>query len=351
MTSLIEQSLNEIWSFTLGRKDIGENDNFFALGGDSLLALATVEQIKQRLGWNLSLGDLLRYPTIRELATDGSQLQAANEERVIIRMSNRGSKIPIIFIPPVSGLVFAYSKLVQRLGHDRGCYGIQPSALANVERLQTIGEIAEHYANLIYDDFGEEDFHLVGWSLGGLIGYEIAKIAADKGLNLRKLVLIDSYIWEVPTIKWDEAALVQDLRNDLLAQVAPHNKKCAIAAESADPPTAIQEVTVALFGQAGSQQRSGIEFVERLIQIYRANIRALVEYRPTVKPTHGLLLHVSENDSIETWHKLSAGELTASPIAGSHYGLLQDQHATTIAALIENYLLGKEELNHVARKD
>ncbi|MNN74178.1 hypothetical protein D3C81_1903490 [compost metagenome] len=85
--------------------------------------------------------------------------------------------------------------------------------------------------------------------------------------------------------------------------------------------------------------------------MYRANIGALVEYRPTVKPTHGLLLHVSENDSIETWHKLSAGELTASPIGGSHYGLLQDQHATTIATLIENYLLGKEELNHVGRKD
>lgn len=351
MTSLIEQSLNEIWSFTLGRKDIGENDNFFALGGDSLLALATIEQIKQRLGWNLSLGDLLRYPTIRELATDGSQLQAANEERAIVRMSNRGSKIPIIFIHPVSGLVFAYSKLVQRLGHDRGCYGIQPSVLADVERPQTIEEIAEHYANLIYDDFGEEDFHLVGWSIGGLIGYEIAKIAADKGLNLRKLVLIDSYIWEVPIIKWDEAALILDLRNDLLAQVAPNNKKLGVTSEGASPPAVIQEITVALFGQARSQQNSSIAFVERLIQVYRANIRALVEYRPTVKPTRGLLLHVSENDSIETWHKLSAGKLTARPITCSHYGLLQDQHATTIAALIENYLLGKEELNHVVRKD
>ncbi|OXR34970.1 alpha/beta fold hydrolase [Pseudomonas umsongensis] len=351
MTSLIEQSLNEIWSFTLGRKDIGENDNFFALGGDSLLALATIEQIKQRLGWNLSLGDLLRYPTIRELATDGSQLQVANQERAIIRMSNRGSKIPIIFIHPVSGLVFAYSKLVQRLGHDRGCYGIQPLALANVERLQTIQDIAEHYANLIYDDFGEEDFHLVGWSLGGLIGYEIAKKAADKGLNLRKLVLIDSYIWEVPIIKWDEAALLLDLRNDLLAQVATNNKELGATSEGAGPPTAIQQITVALFGQARSQRNSSIAFVERLIQTYRANIRALVEYRPTAKPTHGLLLHVSENDSIETWHKLSAGKLTASTIAGSHYGLLQDQHATTIAALIENYLLGKEELNHVVRND
>ncbi|CAI9002090.1 Thioesterase domain-containing protein [Pseudomonas sp. IT-P171] len=350
MTSFIEQSLNEIWSFTLGRKDIGENDNFFALGGDSLLALATIEQIKQRLGWSLNLGDLLRYPTIRELATDGSQLQAANQERAIIRMSNRGSKIPIIFIHPVSGLVFAYSKLVQRLGHDRGCYGIQPLALANVERLQTIEQIAEHYANLIFDDFGEEDFHLVGWSLGGLIGYEIAKIAADKGLNLRKLVLIDSYIWEVPTIKWDEAALLEDLRNDLLAQVAANNK-FAVAAESADPPTTTQEITMALFGQEGGKQRSSIEFVHRLIQMYRANIFALVEYRPTMKPTHGLLLHVPENDSIETWHKLSAGKLTACPIAGSHYGLLQDQHATTIATLIENYLLGKEELNHVVRQD
>src|SRR5438445_7427502 len=116
--SLVEQTFVNVWNIALNRDDVGLDDNFFEIGGDSLLALLTIEQINQRLGWRLNMGDILTHRTIRDLTANKTLLQAANTERVILRMSNRGTRTPIIFIHPVSGLIFAYVKLVQFLSDD-----------------------------------------------------------------------------------------------------------------------------------------------------------------------------------------------------------------------------------------
>src|SRR5689334_5564975 len=96
--SLVEQILQEIWNTMLNRTDTKPSDSFFEIGGDSLLALVTIEQINQRLGWKLDMSDLLRYPSVRALAANKATPQMANTERALVRMRTGGSRTPIIFI-------------------------------------------------------------------------------------------------------------------------------------------------------------------------------------------------------------------------------------------------------------
>ena len=78
-------------------------------------------------------------------------------------------------------------KLVHHLRHDRGCYGLQSPILTGATMPATLDELADVYADLIADEFGEDEFHLVGWSAGGVIAFELARRAAAKGLGLQKL--------------------------------------------------------------------------------------------------------------------------------------------------------------------
>jgi acyl carrier protein len=85
--NISEHGLCEIWSLALNTNKVETTDNFFEIGGDSLLALVVIEQIKQRLGWEINLGDFLRYPTIHELIKNRSQQKLTRTDRSIIKLS------------------------------------------------------------------------------------------------------------------------------------------------------------------------------------------------------------------------------------------------------------------------
>ena len=335
--SLVEQSLLEIWSTTLDRGAVAPTDNFFEIGGDSLLALVAIEQINQRLGWKLNISDLLRHPSVAELSSNRGAPQAAHPDRAIVRMSNRGGETPLIFIHPVSGLLFAYAKLVHHLRHDRGCYGLQSPILTGATMPATLDELADVYADLIADEFGEDEFHLVGWSAGGVIAFELARRAAAKGLGLQKLVLVDSYLRDAGPSEPTEADTLRAFRDDLRGQVAAGARGDADAAV-ADEAAVFAEVAAALFGaQAERAADASREFVARLYAAYRASFGALAAYQPAPAQVGALLLHSQANPTIEAWRGAVQGGLTVAALAGDHYGLLRDDDVPAIAAQIAAY--------------
>ena len=71
-------ALARIWAEVLGVKTVGPDDNFFALGGHSLMAVKLISAVQERMGTGdeLKLTDLLEYPT---LAAFAGRLQALGE--------------------------------------------------------------------------------------------------------------------------------------------------------------------------------------------------------------------------------------------------------------------------------
>jgi len=65
----IEGSILDMWCLFFGMPEIGIDDNFFVLGGDSLKVLTLINRIDQKLGLRISIADFFSNPTVRQLAS------------------------------------------------------------------------------------------------------------------------------------------------------------------------------------------------------------------------------------------------------------------------------------------
>ncbi|MER8045620.1 thioesterase domain-containing protein [Streptomyces sp. NPDC094032] len=340
--SLVEQSLVEIWKTTLDRETVTLDDDFFATGGDSLLALVTIEQINQRLGWSLNMGDLLRHRTIRKLCAAKALLQTAPTERSVIRMSNQGARTPLVFIHPGMGLVDGYGHVVRLLGSDRACYGIQSPHISDVAVSDDLRELARQYADLIEDEFGEDDFHLVGACAGGVIGYEIARLAEERGLGLQKLVIVDGYLDGSRTGDEEpgtEQARLVEYRYDMLRLIAPHTEHASLDPADAEHEKVYEEVAAVLFGAEAAAAPGATRFAERVYRAFRTNARALETYRPEPLDVDALMLLAKDNETVGQWRSAITGELTTEVMDSDSYGVgLCMTDAVDVAARIDDYV-------------
>jgi len=82
MANELQEHVAAIWSRALGVKKIGPDDNFFALGGHSLLGVKMIAEIQAKTGIDeeLKLGDLLEYPTLAAFTARLESLMAPSEE-------------------------------------------------------------------------------------------------------------------------------------------------------------------------------------------------------------------------------------------------------------------------------
>ncbi len=95
----LQRRIAEVWQAVLKLESVGLHDNFFDIGGDSLLAVRATTELRQATAGELKLVDLFKHPTVSELATfllDGSKEQAALQEsqgRAAARRELRSRKL------------------------------------------------------------------------------------------------------------------------------------------------------------------------------------------------------------------------------------------------------------------
>jgi len=338
MTSLLEQSLVDIWKFTLGLENIGMEETFNSLGGGSMLALATVGQLRQRLGWEMALGDFLRRPTLTEMLEDSPTCQLVNDSTAVVRFSNRGSKTPIVFVHPADGLVLVYAKLAHLLGLDRGCYGLQSAVFAGETLPESLDAQAELYADLLYAEFGEDEFHLIGWSTGGVLAYEIARCASDKGLNLLQLGLIDADIPSQINESRGADALLTQLYEDLRPQISS-DWPAPTAGLSSECSVTKKDLARLLFGREPREDASSsvYAFIDDLLATYAAQVELLRDYapQPLNSASPGFVLQSEPGSTKTDWITQSNDEMRFARISAGANGLSSKDGAVEIASLIE----------------
>ncbi len=82
MAEALQTQIAAIWARALGVRAVAPDDNFFALGGHSLLGVKLLAEIQARTGIEeeLKLGDLLEFPTLGEFTAHLESLMAPSEE-------------------------------------------------------------------------------------------------------------------------------------------------------------------------------------------------------------------------------------------------------------------------------
>src|ERR1041384_723362 len=147
-TTPLETSLAAIWAETLGKESVGVHDNFFDLGGDSLLAAQILSRTQDLLDIDLPLSVLFEKPTIAELAGHLHRLQSETESRrpraeadrsLLVRVRAGGDKPPFFYLHGdiLRGALYS-TNLARYLGDDRPFYALAPHGLNGTEIPPTI---------------------------------------------------------------------------------------------------------------------------------------------------------------------------------------------------------------------
>ncbi|HWK54333.1 MAG TPA: thioesterase domain-containing protein, partial [Hyphomicrobiales bacterium] len=189
----LEQRLAEIWQSVLGIERIGRQDNFFALGGNSLTMAHLSSLIHKQLKRPAALSDLMRRPTLEGMANSLRQYATSDSAVNLVKLNTcEAYRSPLYCIPPGGG-VGAYRTLASALEAELPVYGLDDTILMNrVLEKESLPAISAAYVACIKNLQPQGPYRLLGWSIGGILALEMARLLESGGDEVSFLGLLDA---------------------------------------------------------------------------------------------------------------------------------------------------------------
>jgi thioesterase domain-containing protein/acyl carrier protein len=191
----IEEQLAQIWSEVLGIERIGIHDNFFALGGHSLLAVRLFSEINNRLGRELPLSILFQQGTISQIALLFDESIEDQPIARIVQLSDSKDGHPLVVMPGLNGELLHLKGLVGRIEHRYNVVGLQPNLDPRfLETYADFSRTASEYLKIIRAHQPQGPYRLLGYSYGGILGFEIGRQLEEQGQAVNFCGVIDTGI-------------------------------------------------------------------------------------------------------------------------------------------------------------
>jgi len=192
------QQLRRIWQRLLGIESVDLDQNYFDLGGDSILAVQLFAQIEQVFKVKLPVATLFDAPTITELAQALRRESPSSGWSPLVAIQAAGSRPPFFCIHGAGGNVLIYRELALNLGPDQPIYGLQSPGLdGSCAPLPRVEDMAALYVKEIRKVRPLGPYFLGGYCGGGTIAYEVAQQLRRSGDQVALLALFDSMNWSV----------------------------------------------------------------------------------------------------------------------------------------------------------
>ncbi len=188
-----EIALANLWKELLKLEKVSRHDDFFKLGGISLMAVQMASRLRKVLGKPIAVRDLFIEPTIAGFARtlDGQARPGQHSNLVPVRRT--GSQRPLFLVHPLGGEVQYVRDLAAAIDPQVPLYGLAASGLAAGETpLFEVPAMAARYLAAIRQVQPKGPYRIGGWSAGGLIAYEMARQLQSSGEKLEFLGIIDT---------------------------------------------------------------------------------------------------------------------------------------------------------------
>jgi len=317
-----ERGLVTIWEEVLETRPVGAGDNFFDLGGHSLLAVRLMARIQQRFGQDLPLSILFQGATLEHLAGVLRQRTGTAPRSALVEIQAAGRQPPLFCVHPVGGNVLCYAELSRRLGSDQPLYGLQALDPGDgaPPRLE---EMAARYLAEVRRVRPEGPYLLAGWSMGGVVAFEMAQQLRREGQKVALVTLIDTSALAAPAPVLDPATLACLFASDLAGQMG-----IALALEPAElrPLPAGERLERVLdharhAGALPPEVDAGS--MARWLALFESNYLAMLAYVPEPYPGRIALVDASAGEgSAGFWAALAAQGADTLTLEGDHFNLL-----------------------------
>jgi amino acid adenylation domain-containing protein len=189
----IEKKVAAMWAELLDVEQIGIHDDFFDLGGHSLMAIKALSRIREEFDVDLPLATLLQAPTIAQLAALLHKRDLIPSWSLLVPVRAGGTKPPFFLVHDLGGNVLDYRRLVNHLESDQPVYAIQAQGLdGNLIKDAALEEMAADYVAELRSFQPEGPYFLGGFRLGGLLALEAAEQLTAAGQKVGLVIMIQS---------------------------------------------------------------------------------------------------------------------------------------------------------------
>jgi len=338
-----ERGFVRLWQAELGFAPIGIDDNYFELGGDSVMALNIFMAFEKSSGIKLGPSILVEHPTIREIAEIARAEAPLDLDGKLVTFNDSGTSTPVYFIPGLGGDALNGRDLANSLGDSIPFYGVRnlDDAVARISD-PTVENIAEGFVTSIREANPQGPYILIGFCIGGIFAYEAARQLRESGEEVPLLVMIDavnkSAFGHVArwVARWRAIRMMRATgADDRLKRVAANR---------------VRSVLFRIPGLGGRlRQRYTDRNYVRAFNDPRAQIgtRAYERFRP--RPYDGpILLYVSEENRklLATrdlgWGRLARAGLDIVDLPGNHHELMARETVETFADDLRNHIVAAQ---------
>jgi thioesterase domain-containing protein/non-ribosomal peptide synthetase component F len=192
-----ETALCQMWQTLFDVQRIGLKDDFFQLGGQSLLAAQLVSEIEKNFGALIDLSTLLVATTVERLALrlEAASFQTASSADLptsVVPLKSGSDKTPLFCFHGGGGHLLAYREMAHALDEDQPVFGIRAPDLDGAQRFLDVRQLAEDYLRDIIQVQQTGPYNLCGMSFGGLLAYEVAVRLMERGERVGVLAIFDT---------------------------------------------------------------------------------------------------------------------------------------------------------------
>ncbi len=348
----IEIALARIWSEVLEVPEPGISDDFFQLGGHSLLVVSLLARIQEQFGRSIPLAAVLTHPTIEGLAALLRANAQAGDHQVLVPLGPATDKPNLFLLPGAGGSVAYLLPLARDLAARWRCWGLQAIGHASGAAIpDRIEDIAADYVARIREVQPDGAVRLVGHSFGALVAYEMARRIQAAGGTVALLGLLDNAAPPLDQVPTDQTAPERS-EADWLRHIA---HRIAILARvdlrlgglATDDHGALAECLRNRLIDAGllPADIQPAQF-RRFIEIYMANARAAAAYRPRTLPAAAGALVVRASDADADLDQLDRqgdptlgwrvllGDPALAAVPGTHLTMFVPPHHRALAEAI-----------------
>lgn len=359
----IEAGLRTIWRGLLDVDRIGRDDDFFARGGHSLLAVRMLAQVKATLGYDIPVAAILESPTIGKLAERiRSKAQTAiiaqptADTHTVVVLNRHGTGHPLYFLPLHSHGVLHYRHLKERLGQDRPLVGFDGfDVLAANPVNRSVEALAAAYTRQLRAYQPDGPYYLCGISVAGLLAFEMARQLHAVGITDVAVLLFDTWGPGYP-VRLPLATALGVFARRLVsapgAPITPVQRSLDLAltfgkkryeawkatrarrtsAQGMPPNAAAFTGTAELLHNQAEVDAALAAMTAAYLAQHRPYAGSIRLYRADLQPWNAAY------DETLGWKRFAEGGVTVKHVRGNHLGILGRAYSGTLAALVRQQL-------------